>query len=248
MRTIIWLVIAAVWLLILSFIGYSYFHSPSKSEFKAVQSFISVSQQHVNGQQIDINSVEGSDANADYVRIFAAYLNKLLEINKRLADVKNGLIQLAQPATVATGQSAYELLEKENGYEKQIMLIRGDLESEIQDVINKMNGLDKKEVKIFDIVSFTTDLSQGKAERDKEISQYTGLAAYVKTMLEFVKTRTGKFQLGADGGLHFGQPADQEYYNQLVTGINQYVKLIDDLNEKHNKEDRKLVNDMSSAK
>ena len=248
MRTIIWLVIAAVWLVILSFIGYTYFHSPSKSEYKAVQSFISASQQHVNGQQVDVNSIEGTDANSDYVRIFAVYLNKLLEINKRLTDVKNGLIQLAQPATVASGQSAYELLEKENGYEKEIMLIRGDLEGEIQDVINKMNGLDKKEVKIFDIVSFTTDLSQGKGERDKEISQYTGLSDYVKTMLEFIKSRPGSFQLGPDGGLHFNAASDQEYYNKLIIGINQYVKLIDDLNERHNKEDRKLVNDMALPK
>ncbi len=250
MRIISWIVAAIVVLIAVGIIVPPILRAPSKDVFQAGQDFISVSQQHVKGEQIDTSTIRGDNVNADCVRIFAEYLNKVLSINSRLAQVKNNLYILAQPAKLAVNKSIYEELEKQQQYDLEITSIETDYNAAIQEVISKIEVLDKSNLKVLDTVQFVESMKdpKGKAERDMELQQYKGLSQYIKQLLEFTKSRNGYYQLGQDGFIRFTRPEDQEYYTKLITGINQYVKIIGDIREQHSKEDRKLVSDMTSGK
>lgn len=248
MKKIVWVLIAVVFLVAAAAILIPILRAPSKDIYQAGLSFIAASQEHVSGRQIDISTIKGDNVNAECVRIFAKYLNDLNTINSRLAQVKNDLVIMAQPVKLAVPAAVYEDLERQIQLDEELSSIEADLNKAVSEVSSKMEALDKSKLKVLDVVEFVDSLKKSEPERQRELGQYKTLSKYVKQLLEFTKSRNGYYEMTPEGYLRFKSPEDQDYYILLVKGINEYVKKIDDLRDQHNKEDRRIVNELSSAK
>jgi hypothetical protein len=247
MKKIIWLFIIVLCLVPVAFIGTSIFNAPPKDEFISYKSYMAIVQQVVDGKNVDKSVIIGTQEDDKYTNIFADYAIVVQNTSRQLAKEKNFLLILIQPRNLASGQSADVSLEKVADFNKKINEINIERESAITTTATKLNTLDKKKIKIFDVVRFTKTLEEGKAERAAELQEYLGLSQYVGAILEFVKARNGSYSLSEDGkSLKFSTPEDQAYYAQLLAGASQYTKIIDEKIQKRIAEDRKNISALNN--
>lgn len=243
MRVILWIITALVCLVPIAYFAFSYIYSPSKDQYNAKMSFVTIANNYVSGNDIDKSLIKGNQEDSAYLDIFADYLNNRLHVSRELLNRKNSLAILVQPRNLAVSQSIDVSLEKAEDYNKDLNNLYNERENLIKDVSTRMDSLDKKKMKTFDPVGFSESLRDGQPERQSEFQAYIGLYQYVKAILDFCKTRIGYYQLdNANNSIVFTRPEDQAYYNQLVSGKDQYIKVIEDAVEKHNSDDRKSIN------
>ena len=247
MRIVLWIFAGLVCLIPIAFIGISYLRAPSRDDMQAQKDYALVWHNFADNRPTDIGSIEGDNANEEFVRILADFLNKSLGFNTRLAAVKNSMAANIQTQKLANSQMLYELLEQQNDFISEVQAIRAEYETAITDLITRTEALDRAKLKI-DTVSFIEGVKQNKPKDEKELDLYTNLAQNVKALLEFVNTRNGYYQLGPDGYLRFTRPEDQEYYVKIMSLLSTNFKLVADLREQNNKSVRKFVSDMAEIK
>lgn len=236
MRKILWVIIIMICLIPVSFIGYAYL-IPENSEVQSRRYLYNVFNRYINDENINVAEIQGDDPNINYVRSIAEYLDRFMKIRDEMKREKNLLIALIQPRNLASPQSAEGSIEKIAAYEAKINEIHARLERNVEDLIVRVKAIERKGL-VFDTVSLVEAMEKEKQSREKKVQNYLALSQYAKALLEFAKSRDGYYQLNENGALVFTAAADQDYYNQLATGINNYNKQIDDQNAQDIKEMR----------
>ena len=138
---------------------------------------------------------------------------------------------LIQPRNLSSNQSIDIGLQRSDDFINLVQTSYAKTEAAYKQMSEDMDKVVTNKEFMFDTKGLVQDTKDRTSHREQKYKLYNGLGQYTKATIQFVKSRIGYYKIDSSGNyLQFVRPVDQNYYNQLISGIGLYSKQIDQLN------------------
>lgn len=245
MKKIMIIGIATVWVLVAGVVVFALLSAPPKDSFFAFKSIVTSAQDYLNRQPIDVESIDASHPNGKFAQHLVQYLRKLQLIEKELNQKQSLASVVIESQNLSDIDSINNNYSRVAEFEQVIKESHVEIENSIEQLVKGLAAIQSEDL-VFDYKEQEKTFAEEQPHRAELSKLRLSLAAYLKTLLEFVQSRQGLYK-ASGARLEFNNQGDQEYYNGLLLGVSQIKDQIDEKIQRERQLLRDFVNQNSAV-